>query len=88
MASEIDAKVAEQREARYMEPLMEQTYRVACYGRKLSHGHMVNSPHVVGLIACYRDLADLLERVLDDNGMSKELPRLPVFVAACGRDSK
>lgn len=64
-------------ETKLMEALMEQTYRVAQYGRRLSHGHLVASPSVVELIATYRRLADLQERVLLDNGLSTQIVTLP-----------
>ena len=60
-------------EEQLMDALMEQTYRVAQYGRRLSHGHLVSSPSVVELIATYRRLADLQERVLLDNGMDTSI---------------
>jgi hypothetical protein len=70
------------REEKYMERLMEQTYRVAQYGRRLSHGQLVESPHVMSLVAHYRELADLLELVLLDNGMDTSVDRLQLPTAA------
>ena len=68
------------REEKYMDKLMEQTYRVAQYGRRISHGQMVDSPHIVGLIATYRELADLLERVLEENGLPTHVDTLELPV--------
>ncbi len=68
------------RHERYMESLMDQTYRVATYGKRLTHGQMCESMHVVGLISCYRDLADLLERVLEEHGLDRTTPTLPGYL--------
>ena len=64
------------REKKYMMKLMEQTYRVSQHSRRLSHGHMVESAHILSIIAHYRELGDILEVVLKENGISTHIDDL------------
>jgi hypothetical protein len=70
------------REEKYMNPLMEQTYRCAQYGRRVTHGNLVESPHILSIIAHYRELGDILELVLKDNGLSTHIDTLQLPTAA------